>query len=363
MNIAEIQKELHTWKSSVKEDITTIWRSPSNIALLKYWGKKDFQLPVNTSLSFSLSKAHTLTKLKVHPNVINPGIVGINNNTNHPFLLKIKPFWQTILKEIPLFKDFGIEIVTENTFPHSAGIASSASGFSALALGLLDLAQCLSGMQLPQNDFFKYASSLARMGSGSACRSVYGGFTLWGESEYWKDSSDLYAIDINNMIHPDFLHLHDAILLVSAKEKSLSSSKGHALMNKHPFAKGRQIQAKNNLNLFQKALAEGDLDLLSQLSENEALSLHALIMSSDEGNILLEPSSIELINRIRMARQNGLSVFFTIDAGPNIHLIYPESEKTKAKHFIHNELNDICPENKVIFDYLGFGPEKINNLE
>lgn len=360
MEITEIQNEIRNWKSSFNQEVTSVWQSPSNIALLKYWGKHDGQLPVNPSLSFSLSEAYSTTKLTAFPDINKPIIIGINKNSEHPFLQKIKKFWEFVIKEIPLLKDYSVDIETQNTFPHSAGIASSASGFSALALCVLDLAEKLSGNKLPLDIFYKYASSLSRMGSGSACRSVYGGFTIWGKTELWENSSDFYAIAINENIHADFRKLNDAILLVSTKEKSLSSSNGHALMKEHPYAEGRKLQAKNHLDLFNKALLHGDFELLSKLTESEALSLHALIMSSVGGDILLEAASLELIHRIRNARKKGLSVFFTIDAGPNIHLIYPESEKTKAEAFIHNELNDICPENKIIFDYCGTGPIKIN---
>ncbi len=362
MDLKEIQKEIQLWKPTSFQEASTIWKSPSNIALLKYWGKRDGQLPVNPSLSFSLSKAHTITKIIAFPEQNKAGIKSINNNIEHPFLTKILPFWHTVLKEIPLFNNYSIAIQTENTFPHSAGIASSASGFSALALALTDLAQNISGNKLNEEDFYKYTSSLSRMGSGSACRSVYAGFTVWGETELWQNSSDFYAIDINQNIHPSFHNLQDTILLVSAKEKSLSSTKGHSLMKEHPYANGRLTQANSNLKLFKKALSEGDFELLSLISENEALSLHALIMSSGAGDILLEPASLELIQRIKNERKKGLSIFFTIDAGPNIHLIYPESEKEKALDFIHNELNDICSEDNIIYDYCGKGPEKINEL-
>ncbi|MFZ4399935.1 MAG: diphosphomevalonate decarboxylase [Bacteroidales bacterium] len=362
MELAAIQKEIKNWKSIYNSEVSTIWRSPSNIALLKYWGKRDVQLPANPSLSFCLTKAHTITKLIASYSKVNPGIIGINKNPEHPFLIKINTYWQTVIKEIPLFKDYNIEIETQNTFPHSAGIASSASGFSALAIAIVDLAQQLSGNQLSEDIFLKYTSSLSRMGSGSACRSIYGGFSVWGESEYWKDSSDYYALDINEYIHSDFNHLQDAILIVSAKEKTLSSSAGHALMKEHPYANGRLNQAKQHMELFRKALKEGDLELLSMLTENEALSLHALIMSSGSTDILLEPESLELIQRIRKARQKGLAVFFTIDAGPNIHLLYPESAKENVNKFILNELKDICPANRIIFDECGGAAVKMNEI-
>jgi len=360
--IAEIRNEVKSWKAIQVSGAKSAFRSPSNIALLKYWGKRPNQLPANPSLSFSLSKAYTTTYFNAAFRPASPGISGINNNPDHPFLKKIQPFWQFLLQEIPLLNAFQIDIKTENTFPHGAGIASSASGFSALALAILDIAQTLSGSSLQQDEFLKYASSLARMGSGSAARSVYPGFTVWGASTEYTGSSDLFAIDINALIHPEFRNLQDTILLVSASEKSLSSTHGHGLMNGHPFADGRISQALSNLSLFHKALGEGDFDLLANLSENEALSLHALIMSSAGGHILLEPDSLDLIRRIRIARNHGLPVFFTIDAGPNIHLIYSESVKEKALAFIHADLSDICPENKIIFDSVGSGPVKLNEF-
>ena len=355
-----MNENISKWKAETPNEAMVSWKSPSNIALLKYWGKREGQLPHNPSLSFSLSEAYTITKITATPDKLKAGITTINNITEHPFLQKIKPFWQTVIKEIPLLEDYCIAIETENTFPHSAGIASSASGFSALALCFISLAEKLSGNQLSEKDFFNTASALSRQGSGSACRSVYGGFTLWGKCDLWKQSSDFYAIDINQEIHTEFKNLHDAILLVSAKEKSLSSSKGHSLMNKHPFAAGRILQADNHLAFFKKSLIEGDFDLLAVTSETEALSLHALIMSSEGGEVLLQPQSIELINRIRLARKSGLKVFFTIDAGPNIHLIYPESEKINTEKFIYQELHDICDKTKIIFDKSGKGATKIN---
>lgn len=355
-----MKNHINKWEAKKMESCIATWKSPSNIALLKYWGKLEGQLPVNPSLSFSLSEAYTITKITATPDKMKAGITALNKNPEHPFLQKIKPFWQTVIKEIPLLKDYCIEIETENTFPHSAGIASSASGFSALALCFLSLAEKLSGNQLAEQDFFQSASALSRQGSGSACRSVYGGFTVWGKTALWHNSSDLHAIGINEDIHSDFKNLHDAILLVSAKEKSLSSSKGHSLMNNHPFAGGRILQANKHLSFFKKALKEGDFNLLSETSEAEALSLHAVIMSSAGGEILLQPQSIELINRIRTARNKGLRIFFTIDAGPNIHLIYPEKEKINAENFIQQELFDICDKTKIIFDKTGNGATKIN---
>jgi len=361
MDLSEIRKEVNIWNTNNNNSFSAIWKSPSNIALLKYWGKLEGQIPANPSLSFSLALSYTTTKITAYTEYKNKGILSLNGDSSHVFLKKINKFMHTLLIEIPLFNDFSFEIETSNTFPHSAGIASSASGFSALSLAFLDLAQNIADKKLSNDDFFKYASFLSRLGSGSACRSVYPGYTVWGNNDKYTGSSDYYAIDINKKVHKDFQNLQDTILLVSSEKKVLSSSNGHKLMNDHPYSKARITQAKNNLKLLKKALSEGDFELLSKVSESEALSLHALIMSSEGGSILLEAASIELIKRIRNAQQNGLQMFFTIDAGPNIHLIYPASEKTKIKDFIFNNLYDICDDSKIIFDYCGDGPLKINN--
>lgn len=360
--IAEIRNELRSWTLVNPVETCVGYRSPSNIALLKYWGKRPYQMPVNPSLSFCLTKAITETRLSARFQTGFQGLSELNGDPEHPFLKKIKPFWEFLCHEIPLLQHTDLSINTHNSFPHGAGIASSASGFSALALAVLDLAQILSRRHLAQDEFLKYASYLARMGSGSASRSIYPAFNLWGASPDFAGSSDLFSIDVNDRIHPAFRNLQDAILLVSSREKSLSSTHGHALMQTHPFAEGRIQQARQHLQHLQQALPAGDWELLATVAEAEALSLHALIMSSSGGTILLEPASIELIQRIRHARTQGLQVFFTIDAGPNIHLIYPEIVRNEVNAFVRNNLQDICPENQVIFDSCGPGPEKLRDL-
>lgn len=361
------------------------WRSPSNIALIKYWGKKEGQLPANPSLSMTLSEACTTTKVTAlevdRPAVLtkdgpadaanggqvalaNDGpaaVVSVNGDVNHPFLPKLNDFFQWLVGEIPVFQGYSFYVETRNSFPHSTGIASSASGMSAFTLCMLDIASQLSGSNLPAERFRHLASFASRMGSGSACRSLFGGFTVWGDTGLVPGSSDQFAVPVNDFVHPEMANLHDAILVVSSKPKSVASSLGHSLMNDHPFALSRFGQALANLENALLALKTGDLGHLGKIAENEALTLHTLIMTSRGGDILFTPGSIELMKRIRDARKKGLPVFFTLDAGPNVHLLYPHPAADRVEEFIRQEMAPLCEEGKVIFDKRGEGPISIVN--
>ncbi|MHC1706644.1 MAG: diphosphomevalonate/mevalonate 3,5-bisphosphate decarboxylase family protein [Bacteroidales bacterium] len=381
--------------------LESAWKSPSNIALVKYWGKKTGQLPANPSLSMTLDKAATYTWVKAYPpghaersrsmtgekdlsaghaersrsmtgekdlsaghaersrSMTGKGIISINNDPSHPFIPKLSRLIEILAKEIPVLKELNLEIRTENSFPHSTGIASSASGISAFVFCLFGILAEMTGADSSSEAFFRAVSFASRLGSGSACRSVYGGFTVWGKTPLLKGSSDLEAVPVNEWIHPDFQQLQDTILVVSSEPKSLASSLGHSLMDQHPFAKGRYSQAHQNLDLLTKALYEGDFEQLALISENETLSLHALMMTSGENGFLMKPGTVEIIQKIRKARKEGLPVFFTLDAGPNIHMLFVKSFRKKIEQFTRNELLLYCENQKVIFDSCGEGPVQI----
>ena len=335
------------------------WRSPSNIALVKYWGKKGGQIPANPSLSLTLSEAHTETVVRAIPEHPSKGIISLNDDPDHPFIPKLLPLLEFLTSRIPTLGQFGYEIRTTNTFPHSAGIASSASGLSALTLCLLDIACTVHSVVAEKCHLVKLASFTSRVGSGSACRSVIPGYSVWGETGLISGSSDYFAVDVNNMVHADFAGMKDAILLVSSAKKSLASTAGHSQMNTHPYAQARIAQANMNLQNILEALQSGDFPKLALCAENEALSLHALMMSAEAGTLLMAPGTIEMIRKIREARNEGLKIFFTLDAGPNIHLLYPAANAAETEQYIHNELAPLCEGNRVIFDQGGSGPERI----
>jgi diphosphomevalonate decarboxylase len=337
------------------------WTSPSNIALVKYWGKKPGQLPANPSLSMTLDSSVTQTSVSAFPAGDKKGIISVNGLKDHPFILKLGKLISWMEKEVPVTSRFSFEVTTGSTFPHSTGIASSASGISAFSLCLLSILSKAYHIEIREKDFFRIASVISRMGSGSACRSVYGGYAVWGETEAVEGSSDLYSVPICERIHKDFKDLHDAILVVSSTPKILSSTAGHGLMDAHPFASARYLQARENLGSTLNALESGDMEMLALIAENEAMTLHALMMSSPGGSILLKSGSLEIIRKIRTERQKGLPVFFTIDAGPNIHLLYQDDSAENVRKFIDTELAQHCESRHVIYDRCGSGPGQINS--
>ena len=339
------------------------WQSPSNIAIVKYWGKKEDQLPVNPSLSMTLNLAVTRTSLTAVCDEIRPGLVAVNGDHDHPFIPKMQGLLNRLVSEIPCLGLLSFQAETSNTFPHSTGIASSASGISAFALCLLDIACNIMKVELPPDEWRQAVSIVSRLGSGSACRSVFGGFAVWGTSPLIPGSSDEFAVSVNSRVHPAFTSLHDAILVVSAKQKEMPSTKGHQSMNTHPFLPGRILQANRNLGDVLHALSVNDFEQLCQVAENEALSLHALIMSANPPVILMQPATLEIIRRVREARKSGLPLFFTLDAGANVHILYPAEAAPEVEKFFREELSGFCENGRVIFDSCGAGPVRLTANE
>jgi diphosphomevalonate decarboxylase len=340
------------------------WQSASNIALVKYWGKHGLQLPDNPSISLTLKHSVTFMELTAVSSDTGKGKLSafyFENQLNPAFAERFGNFLQSLHNELPFLANVDITLKSRNTFPHSAGIASSASGFSALALCLCSLQQLYLQNPLDKEQFRILASRIARLGSGSACRSIYPGFSTWGKTPAYNGTDDKWAIDVNNYIHPLFQDLGDAILLVNTREKAVSSSQGHALMQHHPYRAIRVKQAQNNLKLLAESLKTGDWEAFISITENEALSLHALMMSSSPGFILMSPATIEIIHLIRAYRnRTSTPICFTLDAGPNIHLLYRRQDKNKIKHFIETELLSFCEDGRWIDDEAGNGPKRLN---
>ena len=159
----------------------------------------------------------------------------------------------------------------------------------------------------------------------------------------------------------DFPKFYDSILLVDEGEKKVSSSAGHELMRNHRFKSSRILQSNINFKNLIKSINEKDLGLFIKIVEDEALTLHALMMTSNPSFILFKPNTIEIINRIREFRNNNrVDMCFTLDAGANVHLLYPEGSRIKVIDFIENELLKFCKSNKYIDDSVGMGPSKIH---
>jgi diphosphomevalonate decarboxylase len=348
--------------SPVTAPVSVAWRSPSNIALVKYWGKKGRQLPLNPSLSMTLTEAYTESRLTVMPRETEGPVeleFRFEGSPNPAFGARITRFLESVTDILPWLSQVSLVLDTRNTFPHSAGIASSASAFSALALCLCSADAELNGILLSETEFLHRASYLARLGSGSACRSLWPGFALWGKSTALHGSTDLLAVEVPEL-HPDFGNLRDTIIIVAQGEKPVSSSEGHERMNGHPFGDARLKQARSNIARLLEAMRSGDRSDFIRITENEAMTLHSLMMTSDEGYMLMLPETVRIISRIQEFRKtSGLDICFTLDAGPNVHLLYFEDQSEQVQKFIVEDLLKNNKQNWRIDDRCGYGPVKV----
>jgi diphosphomevalonate decarboxylase len=359
---------LKSYNSNVERG-SVKWSSPSNIALVKYWGKRDNQIPENPSISFTLSDCKTITEVtytKKDGDAFSFDIY-FEGEKNEAFKPKIQTFFERIETYVPFLRDYQFKIETSNTFPHSSGIASSASGMSALALCLMSIEEELTrdvisterSMSDEKSHFNKKASFLARLGSGSACRSIEGELVVWGKNDS-TESSDLYGVKFEEQVHANFHNYQDAILLVDKGEKQVSSTVGHKLMYGHPFAKERFSQAHDNLAKLKNIIASGDLKAFVTIVESEALTLHAMMMTSMPYFILMKPNTLEIINRIwKYREENESNICFTLDAGANVHVLFPEAEKEQVYEFIKSELVAYCQNGHYICDSVGKGANRL----
>ena len=333
------------------------WQAPSNIALIKYWGKKDGdQIPANASISLTLKNCVSKTQVQIEKG---SGIEFLfDGKEKSSFLPKIESFLNRLDSYWGWSQKVKLIIKSENNFPHAAGIASSASGFAALASCLAEFDQCL--WDYDQNEFLNQSSFAARIGSGSACRSMFSHACLWGDYEGSLQGKDDYGITFEEL-HPVFKTYQDSILIISYQEKKVSSTIGHGLMKGHPYQQARYDQAKKNMDEILNVLKSGDLIEFNRILELEALGLHSMMMTSNPSFILMEPNTLSAIEKIREFRETtGHQIGFTLDAGANVHLLYPEDIKEIVHEFINISLKPLCHEGRVIHDQVGNGAEKLH---
>lgn len=369
-NSSRFPKNLKYTAENVIKSGQCQWQSPSNIALVKYWGKKHEQIPCNPSISFTLKNAHTTTSLEWNrKEAPTPGgnvdfTFHFEGKKNENFRKRLQKYLNRLAEEIPVLPYYQLAISSENTFPHSSGIASSASAMSALSAALVDMenqiADSASTKAEALPDYKQRISRLSRLGSGSACRSIYSNAALWGKCSL-EDSNDEYAVGLESILHPNFTNYRDAILLVDQSVKKVSSSAGHQLMNGNPYAEARYTSAAKNTETLLSILESGHLDDFTRLVEEEAMTLHALMMASSPGYILMHPNTLYIIERIRQFRKdNGIPICFTLDAGPNVHVLYPGNSSESVHDFITTELLTFCDDSQWIDDEMGPGIQKLS---
>lgn len=297
-------------------------RAGSNIAFIKYWGvadaAEDLNIPLNNSISMTLADAHTTTTVAWDNGSKLPTDTVVIDGEQ----LEGAPAERIVAHLDRLRALAGVSdkarVVSNNNFPMASGIASSASGFAALTVaGAAALGLRLDATRL---------SAVARQGSGSASRSLFGGFVEWergwGRGERDCDSF-LDARSVAHQMHDeDHWALRDVIAIVSAGAKRVSSSSGHRLAATSPLNAARTQCVGNWLETVRRAIAERDFSLLGPILELDALAMHAVMMTSAPSLFYWQPGTLEVLQAVRAWREEeGLPVYFTIDAGPNVHLM------------------------------------------
>lgn len=338
------------------------FRCSSNIALVKYWGKKSggIQLPANPSISFTLKDLYTETTVSLAgPNSSgNPEFEFYFEGQAKPsFIPKLNDFFSRIQDEYTILKSFQLRINTSNNFPHGTGIASSASGFGALACCLSELEHLHTGREVTHEQ----VSRAARLGSGSACRSMFEKPAVWGFHPEIAGSNDEFAVPFPHEVHSAFHRMMDAVLIIDAGEKSVSSTVGHGLLKGNPYAAARFGEATLHLSEISTALQSGDMTSFIRIVEQEALQLHAMMMLSNPYFILMRPATLSVMEAVwDFRKETGVSLMFTLDAGANVHLLFPEAQYQQVKNFIDTRLLSYCQNKQYFCSAIGAAPVQID---
>jgi len=289
--------------------------APANIALCKYWGKRDSELnlPVTDSLSLSLGSLGSHCTMRVHDGPAD--LVQLNGTTlppDHPFVSRLTRFLNLFRQ--PPGRRFHIETV--NTIPTAAGFASSASGFAAIVKAL----DAMHGWKLPERSL----SILARLGSGSASRSLWQGFVHWHAGS-GTDGMDSFA----EPLPEQWTDLRIGLLILNSSRKTTGSTEAmRRTVETSALYDAWPRQVATDLAAIRQAIRDRDFQALGAAAEANALAMHATMMAARPAVLYWQPESVEAIQRVWSARADGLALYFTMDAGPNLKLLYREADRT-----------------------------------
>ncbi|APX72806.1 diphosphomevalonate decarboxylase [Companilactobacillus allii] len=304
--------------------MTKTTRAYTNIALIKYWGKKDTKLkiPYTNSLSLTLDKFYTDTKTEIidkDSDEIHLNGKLLNDNESK----RITNYLDFIRKNYGFSEHLSVKSI--NHVPTSAGFASSASGFAALAASI--------NQTMNLNLDNKHLSILARNGSGSASRSIYGGFVEWIAGDNNKNS---YAIPIEE--HPN-IDLSLLSVVISQDMKKVSSTSGMEISVKtSPFYSNWVTLVSSEINEIKQAIAKKDVEKIGELSEHNAMSMHALTLSANPSFTYFAPETLVVVQLIKELRSKGIFAYATIDAGPNVKVICTKESAPIVQKYIKNNL-------------------------
>ncbi len=288
-----------------------------NIAFIKYWGNKDefLRIPLNSSLSMNLDNLFTRTQVEFDPRIHSDSLIIIREQCYGPSFDRLSKFLD-ILREKSK-KEIYAKVISENNFPTAAGIASSASAFAALTLA------AVNALELDLSE--KELSQLARRGSGSASRSIPEGFVEW---QAGNNDQDSFSFSIAPPSHWDLV---DCITIVQSIPKRVSSTEGHRLANTSILQEIRVKDSNRRLEICKKAIINKDFEKFAQIIELDSNLMHAVMMTSQPPLFYWEPISLEIMRAVTDWRSQGIPVCYTIDAGPNIHVICTSGLAEKIK--------------------------------
>ena len=278
-----------------------------NIAFIKYWGleDEDRRIPANDSISMNIGCLSTRTTVAYDPQLKEDILILNGDRLNGPGLARVQSFMNRIRQMAG--ESLFAHVESENNFPVGAGVASSASGFAALALA----GTAALGLDLSEHSL----SSLARFGSGSACRSIPGGFVEWRTD---RETGVSYAVSI---APPDHWRLVDCIAILSEQHKPVGSEKGMLLAGSSPFQEARVRDSLRRLDLCRQAIINRDFAKLSLVTELDSNMMHAVMMTADPPLFYWQPQSLGIMKAVKTWQKEGLPVTYTLDAGPNVHVI------------------------------------------
>lgn len=303
--------------------------APSNIAFIKYWGKKDpiLRIPFNGSISMNLSNLTTTTTVEFSEKY-KKDYITVDGRTDRVIADRVIKHLDRIRKIAGLA--LYAKVVSQNNFPASTGLSSSACGFAALTVA----ATAAAGLKLSEQEL----SILARQASGSACRSIPDGIVEWigGNSNETSYARSIFPVSYWNII--------DVVVILSSKVKSVSTTKGQTLVSTSPFFKTRLKRIKEKTLKLKKLIKEKNFSEFGELVEEEALELHTIMLTSKPPLIYFYPDTIKLIEVVRDWRSRGLPVYFSLNTGHNIHLIC----EAKNKKNLVNKLKNLIPESQII---------------
>lgn len=281
--------------------------APSNIAFIKYWGKKndELRLPMNSSLSMNLSGAHTVTTVEFNANLTQDDVTILDADFSESEIKRVVGALHTIRKQTG--ESLFAKVVTKNTFPKGAGAAASASGFAALTVAAVSA----SGAKVSEKEL----TIMARIGSGSACRSIPSGFVEWVEGSI---SSDSYAY---SLYPPDYWDLRDVLVIVDSNMKKVSTTAGMEQITTSSALPARLAAIPKRMKLVKEALQHKNFQQLGEVIEEDCIDMHHVMQTQQPPIHYWIPTTEVIMKAVVAARKVGLQAYFTIDAGPNVHIM------------------------------------------